>query len=85
VKDESFDHVYEDWNSDDDDSVICPECGAEVLLELNNDRCPECGHWFLEADRAMWRQAGGGLPLVYKLAAVLLIIAMLLPVLLLLL
>jgi hypothetical protein len=69
-----------------DDRVNCPQCGAAVYLELNDECCPQCGHWFLEDDRdQMRKQAGGGLPLIYKLAVVLLLAVFLLPVLLLLL
>ena len=76
----------EDWSAEEDDLVTCPECRAEVYLELNDDRCPECGHWFLEADRAgMRQQAGSGVPLVYKITATLLLLAIVLPMLLLLL
>ena len=76
----------EDWSAEEDDLVTCPECRAEVYLELNDDRCPECGHWFLESDRAgMRQQAGSGVPLIYKIAAIVLLLAIVLPMLLLLL
>ena len=69
----------EDWSAEEDDLVICPECRSDVYLDLNDARCPECGHWFLESDRAgMRQQAGSGVPLIYKIVAVLLLLAMLL-------
>lgn len=38
---------------DDDDVTDCPECGAEIYII--GDRCPRCGHWFLEQDRRTMR------------------------------
>ena len=76
----SVDDFDEDWESEDDDLVTCPECQAVVYLDLNDDRCPECGHWFLEADRdKMWRQADGSKSQLLKATAVLVLIALLLP------
>jgi uncharacterized membrane protein YvbJ len=37
----------------DDDVTDCPECGAEIYLIA--DRCPKCGHWFVESDRRKMR------------------------------
>ncbi len=36
-------------DSDGDDVTDCPECGAEIYIIA--DRCPKCGHWFVEEDR----------------------------------
>jgi hypothetical protein len=81
--DEDESDFHEDWSSTGDDLANCPECGAEVYLELNDSRCPECGHWFLESDRArMWQQGEGRLLPIYKLAAILALMAILLPLLL---
>lgn len=38
-----------------DDITDCPECGTEVYAIA--DRCPKCGHWFVESDRR--RMAAG--------------------------
>jgi DNA-directed RNA polymerase subunit RPC12/RpoP len=56
MHDDDDDAFDQDWNAAADDLVDCPECGAKVFLELNDDRCPQCGHWFLESDRARMRQ-----------------------------
>lgn len=75
----------DDWQSENDELVTCPECQAEIYLDLNDDRCPECGHWFLAADRdKMWREASGSKPLFIKIVAVVVLVAILLPMLLLL-
>jgi uncharacterized membrane protein YvbJ len=39
---------------DDDDTVDCPECGAEVYKIAGS--CPNCGYWFSDKDH----RAGGG-------------------------
>jgi hypothetical protein len=36
-------------SGDDDDVTDCPECGAEIYIIAQ--RCPKCGHWFVEEDR----------------------------------
>ena len=36
-------------DSGDDDVTDCPECGAEIYIIA--DRCPKCGHWFVDKDR----------------------------------
>ena len=41
----------DDW--DDDDVTNCPECGAEIYVIA--ERCPKCGHWFVEQDRRAMR------------------------------
>lgn len=75
----------DNWRPEDDDLVTCPECKTEVYLDLNDDRCPKCGYWFLEADRdKMWKQADGGKSLLLKFTAVIVLIALLLPLVLLL-
>lgn len=38
---------------DDEDVTDCPECGAEIYIIA--ERCPKCGHWFVEQDRRMMR------------------------------
>ena len=38
-----------DSGDDNDDVTDCPECGAEIYIIA--DRCPKCGHWFVEKDR----------------------------------
>jgi uncharacterized paraquat-inducible protein A len=46
------DYVDDDGDGDsaaDDDSIPCPECGADVYADL--DHCPRCGHWLTDADR----------------------------------
>lgn len=45
---------YDDDDSDQDEVVECPECGAEVFVIA--DRCPKCGHWFLQEDRRAMRE-----------------------------
>jgi len=74
----------EDWYDDEDDSVDasldaqevvpCPECGAGI--EIDAEKCPECGFWILEADRRLMqsdRSVAGRL----KLAAVILLVLLL--------
>ena len=36
-----------------DDVTDCPECGAEIYVIA--ERCPKCGHWFVESDRREMR------------------------------
>jgi uncharacterized membrane protein YvbJ len=40
-------------SGDGDDITDCPECGAEIYMIA--DRCPKCGHWFVEKDRRAMR------------------------------
>jgi len=47
------DDYYEDDYNDaddclDDDTVSCPGCGAEVLVEVG--KCPVCGYYLMEDD-----------------------------------
>lgn len=39
-----------DDDQDGDDTLPCPQCGAEIYADL--DHCPRCGHWFTDADRS---------------------------------
>jgi hypothetical protein len=73
----------DDWHSENDELVTCPECKADVYLDLNDDRCPKCGYWFLEADRdKMWQQVDGGKSLFLKVVALIVLLALVLPLLL---
>jgi hypothetical protein len=69
-----------DEPDDDGDLAECPECGAEVYLIAG--RCPACGYWFLDGDRASMRGRGrirGELRLL-KWAAILLVVMFVLAV-----
>lgn len=77
-EEENWDHG--DWTAEEDALVTCPECGKEVYLDLNDEQCPECGYWFLPEDRnQMWRQAGGAKANFMKLVALVVVLALLLP------
>ena len=70
-------------DDDDDDVTDCPECGAEIYVIA--ERCPKCGHWFVDQDRRAMRasrrneastaELAGQLKIVKVGAAVLLIAA----------
>ena len=47
--DEGDDNYYDGDEDSDDEPGECPACHAEVYLIA--DRCPKCGHWFLEVER----------------------------------
>lgn len=73
----------EDWYDDDREledaeAACCPECGAAIYLMA--ERCPACGYWVSEADRAaLW--PGSSKPLWLKVTAVVVLVAFLVSVL----
>ena len=40
-----------DWDDDTSETVVCPECGAEVFEDA--DQCPACGMFIIE-DTQFW-------------------------------
>lgn len=58
--------IRDGWESE---AAPCPECGADVYEDA--DRCPKCGRYISRSERAE------GVPLVFKIAAVLLVLGML--------
>jgi predicted nucleic acid-binding Zn ribbon protein len=77
---EDEDEQDEDWYDGEDDDLDeqelapCPECGAPI--ELDAEKCHECGYWILETDRPAMgtdRSISGRL----KLAAIVLLVVLL--------
>ena len=56
VADDSDYDWDEDWGDEDyeeegdHETIKCPECGSTVYAIA--DRCPQCGHWFLDEEKA---------------------------------
>jgi uncharacterized membrane protein YvbJ len=62
----------DDCDSDDDATVHCPACGADVFDDA--DQCPHCGHWITDADRRAQADASGASRFVRVVAIVLILI-----------
>ena len=73
----------EDWHHEDDDADEpetgpCPECG-ELVYDFG-EKCPACGYWLTGADRRrIWRSES--VPVWVKVAAVLVLVALILGIL----
>jgi hypothetical protein len=77
---DDLDDEDEDWTDDDNepdesDPAPCPECGKPV--EYVAESCPACGYWILKADRQdMWAEAQSGKPTWIRVAAAVVLVAM---------
>jgi hypothetical protein len=60
--------VRDGWESE---TEPCPDCGAQVYEDA--DRCSKCGRYVSRSDRT-------GLPLLFKIVAILLVLGMLIGV-----
>ena len=65
---------FDTSDSDDNDTVPCPACGAEIYDDA--ERCPECGHYLSREDaprskKLLWIIAGAIVCLVIVLLWVL--------------
>jgi len=78
---DDWDADDEDWYDDEDDDQLdeeevapCPECGAPI--DVDAERCAECGYWVLELDRQEMRAARSTAGRL-KFAAVVLLVVLL--------
>lgn len=50
------DNEWLDEVDEDEGTLPCPDCGAEVHVEA--EACPACGYWITDAERdAGWRDS----------------------------
>jgi uncharacterized membrane protein YvbJ len=64
--------VLHDDDPDDDATVPCPACGADLFDDA--DQCPHCGHWITDADRRTQAAASGPSRFVRVVAIVMILI-----------
>ena len=60
----------DDFDIDDDYSIPCPACGAEIYDDL--PMCPECGEYILASERSFWSHKPRW---IYRLAVILVLLA----------
>ena len=65
------------FDADDDYSMPCPVCGAEIYDDVA--MCPQCGEYLLESHRSFWGNKPKWLVRLAIIFAILAAIGLLLP------